>query len=170
MAALRCQEHFSLHGRFLALVLRHHTEDLVALRRPQVHALQSVLTQHGVILTVGAVGEAGVSADLSARVEPTHGEALILQDVGLALLVVSHGRFTVEGLVRTRKKEKVVIVVFVVVEVDPVLRLALQRWEKRIVAVLVAMEAAKLTTAKLTVFHTILKSRRPAGQSSRTLL
>jgi hypothetical protein len=46
----------------------------------------------------------------------------------------------VDSQVRSREKEEVVVLVAIVVDVDPVQRLAVQWWEESIVAVLVTRE------------------------------
>ena len=58
-----------------------------------------------------------------------------------------------------------------VVKVHPVLWLALQSGEERVVAILVAVQTEKVEQhGLLTVFHTVLESTSPEGQLSRTLL
>lgn len=73
---------------------------------------------------------------------------------------------SVIGQIGPRKQEEVVVSVFIVVDVHPVERLAVQLWEERIVAVLVAVQtffAFLLKLRVLGIYYHIHEDEEYAG-------
>ena len=79
-----------------------------------------------------------MGSDLASGVKSAIRVARVVQDVALALFVISYSLLAIISDIWPREQEEIVVSVSIVVDVQPVLGLAIQLGEERVVAVLVA--------------------------------